>query len=553
MEEVDRIILHSLRQIGCDINEEVMSLKQFDSELIVKSAVSCLELIQPGLGLPKSLPHNMAAKYRVGQLIAQACMDNGYPGDMGYQTFLYSGEADVRKVLMFLIEKLPKEQEKFVQEPTGSELLLRKIKSKVKEELSKPWLPYSCRKQAPTLSFLTSTNIKKSPKDAWNEFCMSDIPSNSIERKYLLPTIISLNSRGILAKSHPQWIETGESSLESVQASLVTKFSKDAIQGKMKPPVAPRPKLKEKETNEKQLKNEELLKKEEEILTREVEDLVQSVQQLKFKNFQIIKELEKDETSLSQLKESDALRAKVLELLPDGENNIVKLQKVVESATQRLVSLATQWEKHRVPLIEKYRKSVHVQSSRMNESMKKAETAKSLSEKRKELEIELKNKDQILLQLQSESEKNGKEVNRSAYTRRILEIINNIEKQKTEINKVLRDTRDIQKEINILSGRLDRSFTVADETIFRDAKKDETSRKAYKLLATLHSDCDQLVAMVQETGAILREIRDLEDQIEKEKSKNIAANLERITADLNQMKVESAQLSAQLKLKQQSS
>lgn len=99
--------------------------------------------------------------------------------------------------------------------------------------------------------------------------------------------------------------------------------------------------------------------------------------------------------------------------------------------------------------------------------MKKAETAKSLSEKRKELEIELKNKDQILLQLQSESEKNGKEVNRSAYTRRILEIINNIEKQKTEINKVLRDTRDIQKEINILSGRLDRSFTVADETIFR--------------------------------------------------------------------------------------
>lgn len=55
---------------------------------------------------------------------------------------------------------------------------------------------------------------------------MSDIPSNSIEKKYLLPTIISLNSRGILAKSHPQWIETGESSLESVQASLVTKFSK---------------------------------------------------------------------------------------------------------------------------------------------------------------------------------------------------------------------------------------------------------------------------------------------------------------------------------------
>lgn len=102
-----------------------------------------------------------------------------------------------------------------------------------------------------------------------------------------------------------------------------------------------------------------------------------------------------------------------------------------------------------------------------NESVKKAETVKSLSEKRRELEIELRNKDQLLLQLQTENEKNGKEVNRSAYTRRIMEIISNIEKQKTEIDKVLRDTRDVQKEINILSGQLDRSFTVADETIFR--------------------------------------------------------------------------------------
>lgn len=112
--------------IFSDIDEDVTSLKQFDTEMIVKSAVCCLDLIQPNLGLPHILPQNMAAKYRVGQLIAQACMDNGYPGDVGYQTFLYSGESDIRKVLMFLIEKLPKEQEKFVHEPTGNDLNLKK-------------------------------------------------------------------------------------------------------------------------------------------------------------------------------------------------------------------------------------------------------------------------------------------------------------------------------------------------------------------------------------------------------------------------------------------
>lgn len=106
-------------------------------------------------------------------------------------------------------------------------------------------------------------------------------------------------------------------------------------------------------------------------------------------------------------------------------------------------------------------------------------------------------------------------MNRSAYTQRILEIINNIRKQRDEISKVLVDTREIQKEINTLTGRLERSFTVADELIFRDARTNEASRKAYKLLATLHSDCSELVNLVEETGATIREIRDLEEQVIK--------------------------------------
>lgn len=45
----------------------------------------------------------------------------GYTGEVGYQTFLYSNEADLRRVLMFLIERLPKEgqTDKLIQEPTS--------------------------------------------------------------------------------------------------------------------------------------------------------------------------------------------------------------------------------------------------------------------------------------------------------------------------------------------------------------------------------------------------------------------------------------------------
>lgn len=52
---------------------------------------------------------------------------------------------------------------------------------------------------------------------------------------------------------------------------------------------------------------------------------------------------------------------------------------------------------------------------------------------------------------------------------------------------------------------------------------------------------------IKETGQIKREIKELDEQIENETGKRIAANLEKITADYQQMKQENAQLMAQIK------
>ena len=79
----------------------------------------------------------------------------------------------------------------------------------------------------------------------------------------------------------------------------------------------------------------------------------------------------------------------------------------------------------------------------------------------------------------------SKDLSRVAYTRRIMEIVHNIQRQKEDINKILGDTRVVQKEINQLGGKLDRVFTTTDEQIFKDARKDEARRAAYKLLASL--------------------------------------------------------------------
>ena len=52
----------------------------------------------------------MSARFRVGSAIAQACQSVGYRDNIGYQTFLYSSEVDIRKIFMFLIEKLPRKE-----------------------------------------------------------------------------------------------------------------------------------------------------------------------------------------------------------------------------------------------------------------------------------------------------------------------------------------------------------------------------------------------------------------------------------------------------------
>ena len=43
----------------------------------------------------------------------------GYQGEIGYQTFLYSSVKEWRKLLMFLLEKLPREAVQAADEPTG--------------------------------------------------------------------------------------------------------------------------------------------------------------------------------------------------------------------------------------------------------------------------------------------------------------------------------------------------------------------------------------------------------------------------------------------------
>uniref|UniRef100_A0A0K8SMG4 Coiled-coil domain-containing protein 22 homolog n=1 Tax=Lygus hesperus TaxID=30085 RepID=A0A0K8SMG4_LYGHE len=515
----------------------------------------------------------MAARFQVGACIANACKDLGYSGDVGYQTFLYSNVTDLRRVFIFLIEKLPRESDR-AAEPEPDDPLSRlkaDIGRSVRASLNSR-LTLKDIVSSPFISFPLETGIivprdkLHLPRQEWTDYCINSLKflPDQVPPEYLLPSTIALNARGCVARS----IRKGGSKASTPEdlplpatpptpAPRTTKrqttwlgqqekilFERDIVV----PQSLNKEKLVIPEINasEEGVDKEEKQRQELEALKSHIEELQTAIRNDTSELAQVRKDYESVEAELKgRVKEYEAL-CKALELLPNYEDNLKKVEGLITLSDKRFESLNAQWDSYKKPLTAKYEELKS--KARTNDNDENSETVSALRSKLDVATKQILAKQQQMQQLQKEFDQLPKNIIRSSYTRRIMEIIGNIKKQKDEIDKILRDTKQLQRNTNGLFGTLDRLFTVVDETIFRNAKKDEHSKKAYKHLATLHTDCADIVRMVMETGAIEREIRDLQEQVENESSKKVGDNLERISADMRLLKEENVTLTRQLKL-----
>ncbi|XP_078088249.1 coiled-coil domain-containing protein 22 [Mustelus asterias] len=633
MEEVDRILIRALAQTGSAIPEDVESIKQFSTELIVESVVRCLRIIDPplGNGISHLLPPGMSARFRIGMSLAQACQDLGYQGDIGYQTFLYSNEPEIRRLLMFLVEKLPRDSVDSVHQPAGKSVVLqRSISSQIKQQLSALWVPPSLR--TPSLLWIQSSRLMQKFRSqplslAEHDYIGKRIPKEAKEYydHYLPPVTAQLcnhrlaaaslleravtdlsavqeweaewNTQGLMSRLSPGEYKARKSqrlqkriqehlqqniphgygaqsslppdpdlthllqSYSSGKAAASTKGSRfthaekftftEETEQMVCQLEAAGSTLSSRESEEDikahQEKEVRSFQQHLDQLTGSYEEVAQDMKHLMVNITQVEEEARVVEQMNSEKEELIKVKRRTLELLPDAGNNLVKLQGVIESSAQRIVNLANQWEKRRVPLIEEHRRLRERIDNRELESSRKLTEIKDIHEKIKQSAEEMKRKEITYKQLLVDYENLSKEVARSAYTQRIMEIVENIKKQKEEITKILLDTKELQKEINNLTGKLERTFAVTDELVFKDAKRDEAVRKAYKYLAALHENCSHLIQTIEDTGTIMREVRDLEEQIESEMGKKTLANLEKILADSNAIRQDNEVLRAKLK------
>ncbi|XP_065360857.1 coiled-coil domain-containing protein 22 homolog [Calliphora vicina] len=553
MDEVDKIIIHSLKQIGCkvevDDDSEVFALSHFTPDLLVRAVSKCLQEIKADTVLPKTLPENMAQRFTVATSLAEMCSACGYRGDIGYQTFLYPNVVDIRRLFMFLIEQLPKEQiggldEGQQEHKDDFELLMRDVRKKIKQQLKSPWVPQYCRGIANrkglgcsglSVEFLPQLNLNIPEIEAATQ-TKDETPIVT----YQIPNIFQQTSMGdydlvssVLHKNAMDVYAPPLQSLEDVRLSLARTLQ----------PIIPSPvksAITTKENHEEKAKDSEI------IVKSPLENLTEEVESLKLQNDQTVGERQTANTKLNQLrqqrseienqmedmKKETKIHERTSVILENPAENLNKLENLIEKTRERRLAMESQWQLHRNPALQQIDE---LQKLRQSKNLQSIHELRSTIQ---QLETALVEKTHSHAVLADELKKASSGVaSRKEYTRRIYEFIGNIRKQRNDIYKILDDTKDLQKQLNSVSAQLQRQFNYTDDLLFQSAKHDLHAKQAYKLLASLHASCNEICDLVSRTGQMTKESRDLEVQIDRERMRNVAASLEKITLDIHKFEM----------------
>uniref|UniRef100_A0A914X326 Coiled-coil domain-containing protein 22 homolog n=1 Tax=Plectus sambesii TaxID=2011161 RepID=A0A914X326_9BILA len=554
MDEVDNLINGALKDIGCSFfDDEIVGLKSFTSDHVIEGVVRCLWACDPATKatIPSlKLPGNMTAKFRTATNIADAIKALGYKVEVGYQTLLYGNTAEIRRLFIFLIEKLPKEtigeQHKDLS-PLDS--LKREASHQLKQDLDALWTPAFCRRLrlqwdgrfwCPGEDWSEDTAFHAHP-GLWLEGKLSipnrDIPATVLEANSSVSSLDRITD-GLSAALLESLLHRSESTMRS-RPPLAPKPLAS------KPALSPKPDLQGKSAENELI---EELKTKLETLLDQAAEMRNRVDQLRQEERELrAARIASEKTIQSKQSQMQQSESRFGALLNDPDGSLQRLQKFTTESEQRLADLEAKWDEVRIP------KQQHIQELRQrlrqtDGVQRMMAEAVGMREKCGQIDEEMETKKVFVGQLQKELEKMGKGLSRSAYTKRILEIVASVRKQREEIDRVLDDNRTVQKEINMLTGNLERTFTAAEERLYKDAQKDEILQRAYRLLVNMHETCGQLVAAVEDTGHLSRELEELQDQIETESQKSTDTNLERLVNDFCQVRQENELLLQRLKM-----
>nr|XP_027205768.1 coiled-coil domain-containing protein 22-like [Dermatophagoides pteronyssinus] len=612
MEEVDSILLSQLREIGCDLDDENISgIASLDAHQIMKCVATCLQRIHiddDSITIPDpstiNPTMNMSIRYKLANQLSDCIQNIGYKSDIGYQTFLYSNEHEIRRLLLYLVEQISADSdEKLLSSPDqhpsmidGSwSLRSYDILRKLKNSTYKPstvWIPYSSdhinddnddddeMKYCPDSDYYdyyghrTNSNSIYGMHNLNNCSLQSFLSDNDCQtplvdycRRNLLMSTNNNNKMSIIPSTIIDTLEWNnhywknntdehvvvvddqsidymdhylKTLLESKQTNVIPHVFDDndgkddlkqssnldhsSIQISSNESSEQQQTEGERKTNEQQIVLEKL--------RQELRDCETEIQKCKI-----------NENELNRLERQYQEQYKLFEASFKSKE---ELENSIKMMKESIEEIALAWDEMQKDLLENLKRKKQqnmIQNEEQMEKIRLINTMKrSIASKLKEIQSK-----ELMIKDMEQRQPQQWPPNRGSYTRRIIEIIQNVKKQNDETLKVVAETKAVQKDINNLNGKIERSFTIADEVLFREARQNEWNRQCYKLLALLQSTFHELLQAINEIGIHLREIRKLEEMIENENNRKTSANLIRINADLEQIRLENRQLKQKIR------
>lgn len=563
MDVVDRVIVNKLFQLGGSFFDSFPSkpetINEFNTDQIYEGIVLLLWACEPSSKSVISstkLPLNMTSRFRSAMNVVSAVKAIGVRDEIDYQTLLYGRPKELRNVIIGLIEKLPKESP-----------VIAAPKSPIANLVEGALASSSFKAQWPEInkhSFLQRNHWKPcwgTPRRMAFRGFNGDISSamknaDVIDRQRSI-ICASLEANCRTCHSAVDDSERAKNLLNSVVLRTSERtLQKPALPGKPKPAVPAKPaelktvQVVEPEPSE--LNKQEQRIEVEKTISR-LSAIMEEVSAVSFiieskKGELLRKEIKvaEDTAAFEGLKTQDQnIDARLMKLLETPET-VTRLMKYIEESDERMEDLQNRWIKVKSEKDEEIRKAREAYASEVNQEDVRQETLQLLRQA-DEIEKQLTQKQTHLLKLERQAEKmESVQINRTAYTKRIFDIVSNIKKQQEDINKVLSANRQLQKEIRSLAGKLERTFTVVEERLYKDVQRDNSMQRAYRLLVKIHEECAWVVSAIEECGQLNRDIDEISDQIVTQQQKGIDETLEKLLNDWMEVKKENTELQKQL-------
>ncbi|OMP06937.1 hypothetical protein COLO4_07734 [Corchorus olitorius] len=221
-----------------------------------------------------------------------------------------------------------------------------------------------------------------------------------------------------------------------------------------------------------------------------------------------------------------------------------QLNDQVDAKKHKIADLESKWDTLLIPLEEKKRSIEECLYANNPEAQEKLQRLRDYQLEVQFTLCEIRKREEEHLKLSADFKKQPIVASRRSYIQRIKEITKNSGKLDTDIERIMRETRELQLESNSIQERLHRTYAVVDEIVFREAKKDPVRRQAYRLLTSIHESFGQISEKILMTDRIRREMADHEKKLAAIASRSL--NIDKLQADLDAIVKENEDLEQQL-------